>query len=81
MPKRRSQGNQPSGGSGGSGPMSLDSPPDDPNLYLSPYNSSGMNDPNFTTPGSSKKSSDAMSTVSEDRLNDVRTYFANTGLR
>ncbi|KAK7923559.1 hypothetical protein PG985_007630 [Apiospora marii] len=66
-------------------PMSVDSPPDDPNVDLSPYNSSGMNDPNPSTPGSSRKSSkrstDAGSTIPEDRVNDVRTYFANAGLR
>ena len=68
--------------------MSVDSPPGDPNLNLSPYNSSGMNDPNPSTPGSSRKSSkssmrssDAGSSIPEDRLNDVHTYFTNTGVR
>lgn len=57
--------------------MNLDSPPEDPDLYLSPYNSSDMKDPQPSTSGSSKtsskKSTDPGSTIVEDRLNDVRT--------
>ncbi|KAK8140063.1 hypothetical protein PG984_000129 [Apiospora sp. TS-2023a] len=87
MSRYRSQRDRASGG-GPSDPMSIDSPPEDPDLYLSPYNSSGMNDPQPSTPGSSKKSSaskkstdNGSTTIVEDRLNDVRTYFANAGLR
>ncbi|KAK8043729.1 kinase-like domain-containing protein [Apiospora phragmitis] len=50
---------------------------------LIPYNAPGMITPPASSPnksGSSKKS-EVSSTQAEDRLSDVQTYFANTGLK